>query len=102
MDASDSKEAEAGPSSCPYFQPSRADWLYPVHGYCRGLPQGLLMIPSVDEYRTFCSTRQHTACLIYRYRQGEEGLEDILAAHCQPAGRFSPMQGLFGRPKARA
>jgi hypothetical protein len=44
---------------CPYFQPAEADWIYPVSGYCRGLPQGLLMIPSIEEYRTLCSTGGH-------------------------------------------
>ncbi len=100
METTDFEAAATGPGCCPYFEASRPDCLYPLRGYCRGLPQGLLMIPSVEEYRTFCSTRQHTACLIYRYRQGEEGLESYLAAHCHPAGRFSPMQGLFGSQKS--
>jgi hypothetical protein len=100
METSDFEQAATGPDSCPFLQPVQADWLYPVEGYCRGLPQGLMMIPSVHEYRTFCSTQQHTACLIYRYRQGEEGLEAYMAAHCQPAGRFSAMQGLFGHQKS--
>lgn len=54
--------------ACPYFQPAQADWIYPVSGYCRGLPQGFLMIPTIEEHRTLCSTAQHTTCLIYRGR----------------------------------
>ena len=96
MNARDCQPANPEKGSCPFFQPSKADWLYPVEGCCRGLPQGLLMIPSIDEYRTLCSTTGYTECLIYRYRQGEKGLEEWVLAHYQPAGRFSPLQGLRG------
>jgi len=57
---------DAGGPRCPFLEPSRGDWLYPVAGYCRGLPQGALMIPTLFEHRTWCSTADHTACPIYQ------------------------------------
>ena len=53
---------------CPFLRPAQAEWIYPVQGFCRGLPRGLLMIPSVEEYRTRCSTEAYAACPIYRAR----------------------------------
>ena len=96
MDAGNAHKDMAHAGSCPFFQIAKADWIYPVDGSCRGLPQGLLMIPSIDEYRTLCSTSHYTDCLSYRYRQGEEGLEEWVVARYHPVGRFSPMQGLRG------
>jgi hypothetical protein len=55
------------PTGCPLLKPAEADWRYPVAGYCRGL--GALMIPSVEEYRTWCSTEEYPACPIYRERR---------------------------------
>lgn len=83
---------------CPHLQPARADWIYPMAGYCRALPGGLLMIPSVGEYRSFCTTGGHGDCLFYRYRQGEKGLEESFRAQWQCLGRFSPWAGLFAPP----
>jgi len=74
--------------ACPYFQPAQADWIYPVPGYCRGLPQGLLMIPSIEEYRALCSTAQHTTCLICRGRQGDTGAEAAVRDACRSGGPF--------------
>jgi hypothetical protein len=96
MDARGCRQTQPSPGSCPFFQQAMADWIYPVEGCCRGLPQGLVMIPSIEEYRTLCSTSHHGDCLIYRYRQGEEGLEEWVVARYQPVGRFSPVQGLRG------
>ncbi len=81
---------------CPFLQPAQADWLYPVAGYCRGLPQGLLMIPTVEEYRNLCSSGDHGTCLIYRYRQGDKGVETLLRTYYRAMGRFPPLEGLFG------
>jgi len=76
--------------ACPYFQPAQADWLYPVSGYCRGL----LMIPSIEEYRALCSTAQHATCLIYRGRHGEKEAEAAVRAACQSGGPFPRLNGL--------
>jgi RNA polymerase-binding transcription factor DksA len=64
---------DAGETRCPFLEPARDDWVYPVTGYCRGLPQGALMIPTLFEYRTWCATDGHTACPIYQSKhwQGE-------------------------------
>ncbi len=75
-------------AACPYFQPAQADWIYPVPGYCRGLPQGLLMIPSMEEYRALCSTAQHTTCFICRARQGDPEAEVIVRTASRSGGPF--------------
>jgi hypothetical protein len=41
------------------------------------------MIPSVEEYRTRCSTLGHMACPIYRSRMGEDGLSGWLQTEYQ-------------------
>jgi hypothetical protein len=81
---------------CPYFQPAEADWIYPVSGYCRGLPQGFRMIPTIEEYRTLCSTGQHAACLIHRCRQGETEAEASVRAACRSRGPFPRLNALDG------
>jgi hypothetical protein len=81
-------KAQGGQAGCPFLQPANADWIYPVAGYCRGLPRGLLMIPTVEEHRTRCATEGHTECPIYRYQLGEDRLEQWLLTHyraCNPA-----------------
>jgi hypothetical protein len=95
MDASKDPGPFATPQpACPYFQPAQADWIYPVSGYCRGLPQGLLMIPSIEEYRALCSTAQYSTCLIYRGRQGDTEAEAGVRAACQAGwGPFPPLTG---------
>ncbi|MBI4537076.1 MAG: hypothetical protein HY712_03860 [candidate division NC10 bacterium] len=50
-------------SPCPFLHPVDADWLYPVTGYCASTQvRGTLMIPSLEEYRTFCVTPQFAVC----------------------------------------
>jgi hypothetical protein len=68
MNANQTRNAKFDQVLCPLLRPARAEWIYPVQGFCRGLPRGLLMIPSVEEYRTRCSTEAYTACPIYRSR----------------------------------
>lgn len=57
---------EVGEPICPYFKKAAADWLYPVTGYCRGRPDGKLIIPSIDEYRKLCTTAQFRSCENYQ------------------------------------
>jgi len=59
--------ATPGSGMCSLFRPAQADWIYPVAGYCEGAPAGL-MIPSIDEYRRWCSTAAHAACPIHQLR----------------------------------
>jgi hypothetical protein len=62
-------------ASCPYFRPAEDRWLYQVPGSCRGLAEGIMMIPGLDHYRNLCSTPDHRTCPIFRSQQGEVGLE---------------------------
>jgi len=68
MNANKTQNTKPSQAPCPFLRPTQAEWIYPVQGFCRGLPRGLLMIPSVEEYQTRCSTQAHTACPIYRCR----------------------------------
>ncbi len=77
------EKAAPGQMSCPFLVSADAAWIYPVEGFCRGLPNGLLMIPTVEEYRTQCSTRGYTSCPIYRSRMGEDGLQPWFEAEYQ-------------------
>jgi hypothetical protein len=76
-------ERATGQSVCPIFRPFRMAHDYPLAGFCAGLPGGLVMIPSVEEYRTRCSTEGHTACPIYRSRMGTTDLDSWLEAEHQ-------------------
>lgn len=60
---------EAGEPICPFFKKVTADWLYPVTGYCRGRPDGKLMIPSIAEYRQLCTTEDFQSCENYQTKQ---------------------------------
>jgi DnaK suppressor protein len=71
---------------CPFLEPARGDWLYPVAGYCRGLPQGALMIPTLFEHRTWCSTADHTACPIYQSKERQGGIKMAGPTYFGPAG----------------
>ncbi len=60
---------ETGEPVCPFFKKATADWLYPVTGYCRGRPDGKLMIPSIAVYRQLCTTEDFQSCEDYRTQQ---------------------------------
>jgi hypothetical protein len=49
--------------ACPQLRPAFAEWLYPVEGYCV-LQQSpaCLMIPSIEEFRLYCSTPRFHQC----------------------------------------
>jgi len=57
---------EVGEPVCSFFRKAAADWLYPVTGYCRGRPDGKLMIPSIREYRECCTTKDFLSCETYQ------------------------------------
>jgi len=52
---------------CPQLRPATAQWLYPVEGYCtlEHIPGGL-MIPSIEEYRTYCTSSRFHECKWFR------------------------------------
>jgi hypothetical protein len=48
---------------CPMFRSVRARPLYPVQGYCvLGCSPGGFMIPSIAEFREFCTGSGFAAC----------------------------------------
>ena len=52
---------------CPRLRPVTLEWLYPVAGYCvLGHRPGWYMIPSIAEYRTYCTTERFPECVWYR------------------------------------
>ena len=58
---------------CPQFRASREERLYPVEGYCvLAESPGWFMIPSIEEYREFCTTpRSGDCCWFGRIGNGE-------------------------------
>jgi hypothetical protein len=64
--------SDSGP--CPLFRRAEAKWNYPVVGYCTGLPGGLLMIPTVEEQRSLCSSAGHARCPIHQAWFGPDAL----------------------------
>ena len=55
---------------CPMLQAVQAKLLYPVQGYCiLGPSPGCFMIPSIAEFREFCSGPGFTACPLFRSAQ---------------------------------
>ena len=48
---------------CPQFQSYNLERLYPVQGHCAlsGFP-GWFMIPSIEEYRTYCTKAAFALC----------------------------------------
>jgi hypothetical protein len=55
-------------SGCPFNQPVRAEWLWPVEGICRGRTDGRLMVPPVAHYLQLCTTGDHHLCEVFRAR----------------------------------
>jgi len=58
---------------CPQLRQACMDWLYPVQGYCilEHIPGGL-MIPSIEEYRTYCTTSRFHECKWFRKAERTE------------------------------
>jgi hypothetical protein len=67
-------------AGCPLLHPVDATGPYNSLGSCTGLPHGLLMIPTVEEYRSLCCTPAHVLCPVYRSRIGQDCLETWLRA----------------------
>lgn len=52
---------------CPQCRPCDVEGLYPVRSYCVLSPSpGWLMIPSIAEYRTYCTGRGFAGCPWFR------------------------------------
>ena len=60
----------ASVSTCPMLRSAHARSLYPIRGYCvLGRSDGGFMIPSIAEFREFCSGPGFTACPLFRSAQ---------------------------------
>ncbi len=86
METSRPSKGGAAQPLCPYLEPAHADWIHRGLGYCRGVPRGLLMVPTETEYRALCSTADHVTCPIHRSRRGEDSLEAWLMVRYQRTG----------------
>jgi hypothetical protein len=52
---------------CPQFRGCDHEGLYPVQGYCvLADSPGWLMLPSIEEFREYCTTPQFRACRWFR------------------------------------
>jgi hypothetical protein len=52
---------------CPQLRACRVERLYPVQGYCMlAESPGWFMIPSIEEYREYCTTLRHGDCCWFR------------------------------------
>jgi hypothetical protein len=71
-------------AGCPFIHLVDGKWGYHTLGCCTGLPHGLLMIPTVEEYRSRCCTAAHVLCPVYRSRHGQDTLEAWLQAEQEP------------------
>jgi hypothetical protein len=48
---------------CPHMRSAAANWLYPVEGYCvLSRAPAWLMIPSIEEFRQYCTTVEFHKC----------------------------------------
>lgn len=69
---------------CPLYRPVDGKGRYCNLGCCTGLPNGLLMIPSVAECRSLCCSPAHVLCPVFRSRSGQGSLETWLQAEPDP------------------
>ena len=66
---------------CPQLRACRAERLYPVQGYCvLAESPGWFMIPSIEEYREYCTTPRSGDCCWFR-RIGTEEMTGADEAH---------------------
>ena len=58
---------------CPQLRACRAERLYPVPGYCvLADTPGWFMIPSIEEYREYCTTPRWGDCCWFRVNSRDE------------------------------
>ncbi len=58
---------------CEYFREVKDDKRKStagVLGYCAGYSEEKLRIPTVEEYRNFCTTDNQRGCPVFDYREG--------------------------------
>jgi hypothetical protein len=77
---------------CPQFRVHHTERFYPVQGSCvlAGWP-GWFMIPSIAEYREYCTTPQFSQCCWFSGAAGTSGLgESCRGGHATPAEAWAP------------
>lgn len=77
------EKPQLGQGFCPFLWQVQTGRISPVRGYCRGLPNGMMMIPTVEQFGTQCSTARYSACPIYRSRIEKVHLPAWLQAEYQ-------------------
>jgi hypothetical protein len=81
---------------CPQFRQCAVERLYPVQGYCvLSQSSGWFMVPSIEEYRKYCTTSCFGACCWF----GGGGSGKAVGVN-DPQGEFWPPPGL-SRPTPR-
>jgi len=74
---------------CPRIRPVRARPFYPVDGYC--VPEqssGWFMIPSIEEFRTFCTGAGFSQCPWFKGVQADQNSIGWSPPRlCEPPGR---------------
>jgi hypothetical protein len=68
---------------CPQFRSCNLEGLYPVRGHCvLSRSPGWFMIPSIEEYRTYCTSRGFVLCPWFGQTAEAAGpVEDESGAH---------------------
>ncbi len=67
------QQSDPLPPRCPQFQPLYEGGAYPIPGYCAlSAAPGALMIPSLEEFRTLCTTPMFHHCPWCETRQAGE------------------------------
>lgn len=56
---------------CPFFKKIVDDRCYPLSGYCSAPLAGGLEVPTIAEFRDFCTTERYVECQIYLARVRE-------------------------------
>ena len=63
---------------CPHLREVAAVRIYSELAYCLGLPRDRVMVPSSDELRRFCTSRDHVDCPIFRAKEGVSPVSEIV------------------------
>lgn len=97
MGGSDSERRGPGGACCPFLEPAQHGRIHAIGGYCGAVCDGILKVPTLDEYRRWCSTADHPACPLYRARRWGEGSE-VWAHLTRQAMAFVPATGVRTGP----
>ena len=87
---------------CPQFRRCNLEGTYPVQGHCvLSRSPGWFMIPSIEEYRTYCTSRVFTRCHWFgQTGEGAEPLEEESGGHPVQTETWEPPE--VDEPRLRA